>query len=200
MPFKNRLILVILVFMTTWIGLVSCSARSTTPAPDVWLTPPTDVLLNYDPTQRPTPPLPSKLTQTVAERKFHYENPEGFLFNDGSLNSLMRNKEDNIQIFLQWFEHEGKTNARDFLSIMLNEEEMYKVIENPVKFSLGKYRGWLVNVQSPAIYDNGLGQIIIVDINPSTIFLATIISKAAIWESEAKPVFDRIISTLTFSK
>ncbi len=200
MHLKHNVVQVTLIIMTILVGLVSCSKKPSTPAPDIWLTPATDVLLDYDPTQRPTPPLPSKLTQMVGERNFHFENPEGFLFKDGSLSSLMKNKEDSILIFLQWFEFEGKTNARDFLSIMLDEEAMYKALENPVESSLGKYRGWSVNIQSPTMFDNGLGQIIIVNINPSTVFYATVISKAEIWESEAKPIFDRIISTLTFSK
>jgi hypothetical protein len=200
MHLKRNLILVTMFFITIMIGLVSCSKKPSTPAPDVWLTPPTDVLLFYDPTQRPTPPLPSKLTQTVGERKFQFENPEGFLFSDGSQSSIMRNKEDSMLISLNWLEHNGKANALGLLSLMLEDKDMYKVIEYPVEFSLGKYEGWLVKIQSPALFDNGLGQIIFVEINPNTVFFATVISEPGIWESEAKPIFERIISTLTFSK
>lgn len=180
------------------IVITATSLPSSTPDLKGWETPPSEVLLLYDPTKplRNLPPA-AKYTETVAERKFQFANPTGFKFRDTSYSSLMENKEKSIMISLELFQHKGKANAAGFLGVVL-DDKMYEPTGEPEAYNLAGYKGWIVGIESPAIYDNGIGQLIVVDIDASNLFYAIGLAKHDQWESNGKQVFAAVISSVTF--
>jgi hypothetical protein len=163
-----------------------------------WETPPSEILLLFDPnTPHPQFPPASKFTETVAKRKFQFTNPSGFKFRDTSDGSLMENKEKNVMITLQLLEHQGNANTLGFLPIVL-DGKMYQATGKPIEYDLAGYKGWVIDIESPAIYDNGIGQLIMVDIDSSNIFYAIGLAKPDQWESNGKQVFMNVIDSVTF--
>jgi hypothetical protein len=167
-------------------------------APQVWETPPSEVLLNYDPTRVRYLPPPAQFTETVAERKFQFIDPPGFRFRNTTTQSVMENSDESIMFFLEFFEHNGKANAAGFLMQLLKNEQLYKAIDNPQTYSLSGYQGWIVNIESPNTYEHGLGQLIVIDVDASNLFYAIGIAKPDRWESEGKQIYDGILNSLTF--
>ena len=172
---------------------------STTPDLKGWETLPAEVLLLYDPT---TPhaqfPPAAKLTETVAKRKFQFNHPLEFRFFDTAHGSLMENKEKNIMISLELYEHNGKGNSAGFLGILL-DGKMYKPISNPVAYTFLGYEGWIVNIESPAVYDHGIGQLIMVDIDSSNLFYAIGLAKPYQWKLEGKQAYYEVLNSITFT-
>jgi hypothetical protein len=193
---------VIVVVTPTPISIIVTATPEPSPTPDLnvkgWETPPSEVLLIFDPaTPHPQFPPAAKFTETVAKRKFQFPNPFGFKFRDTSYSSIMENKEKNIMISLVLFEHKGKANTADFISIVL-DGKMYKATGQPTEYNLSGYKGWIVDIESPAIYDNGIGQLIMVDIDYSNLFYAIGLAKRNHWESNGKQIFMDVIDKVTF--
>lgn len=161
----------------------------------VWETPPSEILLNFNPTKQVPPP--AKFTETVAQRKFQFTHPIGFLFSDSSHGSLMENKEKSIIIQLELFDHQGKVNASESLNIMLDGKSYWATSE-PEQYSLAEYTGLIVEVQTP-LMDNGIGQIIMVDVDSQNLFYAIGIAKEDKWEPEGQQIFMDVINSITFS-
>ena len=162
-----------------------------------WKTPPSEVLLMFNSTPRSQFPPAAKFTETVAKRKFQFNNPSGFKFLDTSYSSLMENKEKNIMISLELFEHKGKANTAGFIGIVL-DGKMYKATGQPIEYDLFGYKGWIVDIESPAIYDDSIGQLIMVDIDSSNLFYSIGLAKRDQWESRGKQVFMEVINSVTF--
>jgi hypothetical protein len=75
---------------------------------------------------------------------------------------------------------------------------MYKATGQAVEYELEGYTGWIIDIESPAIYDNGIGQLIMVDIDSSNIFYAIGLAMPNEWESTGKQVFMDVIDSVTF--
>ena len=172
------------------------ATQSSSPTPDKqgWETPASEVLLMFNPTKSPMPA--AKYTETVAMRKFQFDQPEGFRFRDTSYSSLIKNKEKTVMIALELFEHKGKANALGFLSVMVNEK-LYSAVDSPVPYQLGAYQGWIINVESE-LYENGEGQIIMVDIDDSNLFYAIGLGNAHTWETNGKQIFTEVVNSISF--
>ena len=163
-----------------------------------WETPPSEVLLMFDP-DKPPPQLPpaAKFTETVAKRKFQFTQPSGFRFRDTSTGSLMENKEKTVMISLELLEHKGNGNAASFIPILL-DGRMYKATGQPAEYDLAGYKGWIVDIESPAIFDNGIGQLIMVDIDLTNLFYTIGLAKPDHWELNGKQIFMDLIDSVTF--
>jgi len=190
------------IIVITQTPIVVTATPEPSPTPDLnvkgWETPPSEVLLMLNPkTPHPQLPPPAKFTEAVAKRKFQFANPPGFKFRDTSYSSLMENKEENILISLELFEHKGKANAAGFFGIVL-DGKMYKAAGRPIEYDLSGYKGWVVDIESPVIYDSGIGQLIMVDIDSSNLFYAIGLAKRDKWDLDGKQVFADIISSVTF--
>jgi hypothetical protein len=178
--------------------VVPTSQPSATPDLKGWETPQSEILLMFeDGTPHADFPPAAKFTETVAKRKFQFTNPIGFKFRDTSYSSLMENKEKNVMISLELFEHHGKANTAGFIGIVLNGK-MYKALGEPIPYDLSGYEGWIVDIESPAIYDGGIGQLIMVDIDSSNLFYAIGLAKPDEWESNGKQVFMDVLNSVTF--
>src|SRR3990172_3382652 len=187
----------IIVYVTTTPRVVTAepapSSTQDLSTPGIWETPASDVLLNYNP-DIPFPP-PAFFTQAVADRKFRFSQPPGFRFRDTSYSSLMENRERNLLIHLELLEHGGKANATGFLSVAL-DGQTYRATSVPTLYSLGEFSGWIADIESPVIYNTGIGQIIVVDVDASNLFYAIGIAKACQWQGKGKLIFENVVSSV----
>lgn len=170
-------------------------ASTATPDPNEWVTPASEILLQFNPTAQLPPP--SVFTETVAKRKFQLTNPAGFKYKDSSHGSLMESKEQDVMILLELFDHQGKANALGYLDVLL-DGQMYHATGKPVRYQLAGYEGWIVDVESPAIYGNAVGQLIIVDIDSANLFYAVGLARWDQWEPKGIRFFTEVIDSISF--
>ncbi len=199
---------VVLVTATPKIVVITNTPRPTsTPRPSptpttdmlsLWETPPAEVLLNYNDTYRHYLPPPIQFTETVEKRKFQFTDPQGFLFANSTEHSAMESKDRDLMLYLEIVDHKGKANALGFLHQMIKNESLFKAVDFPQRYKLAGYRGWMVNIESPGTYETGVGQIIILDIDSSTLFYAIGIAKQDRWKAGGKRIYYQVLESLTF--
>jgi len=194
-------IVVVVTRVITWTPRPTATPPPTpTPSPSateglmVWETPASDVLLNFNPDWSLPPPV--KFTERVAQRKFQFMQPTGFKFEDTTTRSLMMDKDQNILISLEFFDHAESVNARAALEIFLDDKS-YWATTKPQPYTLAGYSGWIVDIGSPML-ENGIGQVIMVDINPQTLFYAIGLAKAEFWDPEGIKVYNDVVNSLIF--
>jgi hypothetical protein len=81
---------------------------------------------------------------------------------------------------------------------MVLDGKMYQATGQAVEYDLEGHTGWMIDIESPAIYNNGIGQLIMVDIDVTNIFYAIGLAAPDQWESTGKQVFMDVIDSLTF--